>query len=57
VQLSGTLSWEEAMQYATSGIQGICPSGWHIPTLGEFKTLTVLINKDGNSLKRNRAGT
>ena len=37
----GLYQWDETMQYATTqGVQGICPSGWHIPTDAEFTTLT-----------------
>lgn len=40
------------MQYSTtSGAQGICPPGWHIPTYNEFGTLKVTVNYNGNSLK------
>lgn len=36
----GLYQWNEAMQYSTTpGAQGICPSGWHIPTHDEFTTL------------------
>jgi uncharacterized protein (TIGR02145 family) len=29
------------MQYSTTpGVQGICPTGWHLPTDGEWTTLT-----------------
>jgi len=36
----GLYQWGEMMQYSnTPGIQGICPSGWHIPTDAEWKTL------------------
>ena len=32
----GLYQWNEAMQYTTTaGAQGICPSGWHIPTDAE----------------------
>ncbi len=32
--------WDEMMQYVTTpGTQGICPSGWHIPTDDEWKIL------------------
>ena len=32
--------WNEMMQYTTmQGVQGICPSGWHIPTDDEWKIL------------------
>ncbi len=33
-------TWDEAMQYETKkGAQGICPEGWHIPTIDEFRAL------------------
>jgi uncharacterized protein (TIGR02145 family) len=36
----GLYQWDEAMKYTTTeGAQGICPSGWHIPTNDEFATL------------------
>ena len=36
----GLYEWDEAMQYATAeGAQGICPSGWHVPTDNEWKIL------------------
>ena len=36
----GLYMWKEMMQYQTQqGIQGICPSGWHIPTDEEWKVL------------------
>jgi uncharacterized protein (TIGR02145 family)/prepilin-type N-terminal cleavage/methylation domain-containing protein len=36
----GLYQWDEAMQYSTSpATQGICPTGWHIPTDTEYKTL------------------
>ena len=34
----GLYSWDEAMNYST-GSQGICPSGWHIPTQAEWQAL------------------
>jgi uncharacterized protein (TIGR02145 family) len=40
----GLYQWNEMMQYSTTpGIQGICPSGWHLPTDAELTTLTVYI--------------
>ena len=40
------------MQYATEErSQGICPNGWHIPSLVELEILQVLANHDANSLK------
>jgi len=36
----GLYQWDEMMQYVTTeGTQGICPSGWHIPTDAEWCTL------------------
>jgi uncharacterized protein (TIGR02145 family) len=36
----GLYEWNEMMQYTTiPGIQGICPSGWHLPDLTELQTL------------------
>jgi len=35
-----------------SGVQGICPTGWHIPSIGEWTTLTNYIgNAEGMKLK------
>jgi len=37
----GLYQWDEMMQYdIIEGVQGICPSGWHIPTNAEWMTLT-----------------
>ena len=37
----GLYLWNEMMQYSTTpGVQGICPTGWHLPTDGEWTTLT-----------------
>ncbi|MGD8307030.1 MAG: FISUMP domain-containing protein [Ignavibacteria bacterium] len=47
----GLYQWNEAMQYSTTpGVQGICPDGWHIPTLAEFQTLSDAVGGDGNAL-------
>jgi uncharacterized protein (TIGR02145 family) len=49
----GLYQWNEAMQYATSeGAQGICPDGWHIPTLAEYETLENFVNDEGAKLVR-----
>ena len=54
----GLYQWNEAMQYVTTpSAKGICPDGWHIPTLAEFQTLEVAVNNDGNSLKAIGQGT
>ncbi|MBI5220071.1 MAG: hypothetical protein HY958_14180 [Bacteroidia bacterium] len=44
----GLYQWAEAMNYVPSvstapGPAGICPSGWHIPTDSECKTLEVFL--------------
>jgi uncharacterized protein (TIGR02145 family) len=37
----GLYQWDEMMQYGTTqGVQGICPTDWHIPTDAEWTTLT-----------------
>ncbi len=48
----GLYQWKEVMQYvATEGSQGICPSGWHIPSIMEFQTLSAAVGGSGNALK------
>ena len=33
----GLYQWDEMMQYSTTpGVQGICPTGWHLPTDTEW---------------------
>ena len=40
----GLYQWNEAMQYVTTeGTQGICPTGWHLPTDDEYKTLEIYL--------------
>lgn len=40
----GLYQWNEMMQYSTTpGIQGICPTGWHLPTDAEWTTLTTYL--------------
>ncbi|MBX2977035.1 MAG: hypothetical protein KF721_12945 [Ignavibacteriaceae bacterium] len=47
----GLYIWREAMQYSTvEGAQGICPTGWHIPTKTDFDILKINYS-NGNSLK------
>jgi uncharacterized protein (TIGR02145 family) len=44
----GLYQWKEMMQYVTTpGIQGICPTGWHIPTYFEWTTLINFLGGEG----------
>lgn len=57
-QYGGLYQWDEAMQYVkTEGAQGICPTGWHIPTYTEFQTLKTTVNQSANALKSVGSGT
>ena len=55
----GLYQWGEMMQYVTtSGAQGICPDGWHIPTSSELTQLSDYLG--GNTVaggKLKEAGT
>ena len=47
----GLYLWDEVMQYSTNeGAQGICPSGWHLPTKAEFEALITLANDSSDGL-------
>ncbi|MFZ4523381.1 MAG: FISUMP domain-containing protein [Bacteroidales bacterium] len=36
----GLYQWDELMGYTeTSGVQGICPPGWHVPSIDDWKSL------------------
>ena len=40
----GLYQWDEMMQYvSTQGTQGICPSGWHIPSDADWTVLTTYL--------------
>jgi len=46
----GLYQWGEIMHYTnTSGTQGICPDGWHIPTHTEWRYATL--HSGGGNLK------
>jgi len=51
----GFYQWEEMMQYnSREGSQGICPSGWHLPTKQEWITLFIYLGGEtdaGGKLK------
>ena len=54
----GLYQWNETMNYVTTqGAQGICPTGWHLPTFAEFQTLAAAVGNDGNALKAIGQGT
>ncbi len=56
--LGGLYQWDEAMQNSlTEEAQGICPPGWHIPTLAEMTTLNTTVSDDSNALKVIGEGT
>ncbi|MCX6270029.1 MAG: dockerin type I domain-containing protein [Bacteroidetes bacterium] len=58
-QYGGMYQWDEAMQFSLqAGAQGICPSGWHIPTDAEWCTLTTFLDPSVNcSLMAQWTGT
>ncbi len=55
----GLYQWSNMMQWSTTpGAQGICPTGWHIPTDGEWTILTTMLGGEyaaGGKMKE--AGT
>ncbi|MEE9431700.1 MAG: FISUMP domain-containing protein [Melioribacteraceae bacterium] len=51
VTYGGLYQWNEAMQHLTTeGVQGICPTGWHIPTYSEMQTLVTYANNEAGKL-------
>jgi uncharacterized protein (TIGR02145 family) len=53
----GLYQWNEMMQYSlTPGVQGICPSGWHLPTTTEWTTLKTYLDPDAG-YKMRETGT
>ena len=72
ITYGGLYQWAETVQYQngatnttstsppfTGNVQGICPNGWHIPTLAEFTTLQTTLGGSsfGNLLKAVGQGT
>ena len=54
----GLYLWNEAMQYANAEkAQGICPTGWHIPSRAEFQTLAASVSSNSNALKATGQGS
>ncbi|MDO9256903.1 MAG: FISUMP domain-containing protein [Bacteroidales bacterium] len=53
----GLYQWDEAMKYVNNeGAQGLCPNGWHMPTLADFSSF-MANDIDGNALKAIGQGT
>lgn len=53
----GLYTWDEAMQYVTTEkAQGICPSGWHVPTDTEWYNLENFLKNPGQTCNANRNG-
>lgn len=53
----GLYQWDEAMQYVeTSGAQGICPDGWHIPTDAQQNTLDQYLKDTSATCVATRSG-
>lgn len=46
VDYGGYYQWDEAMKYNYKINQGICPEGWHIPTVEEWTMLIDKIEQD-----------
>ena len=70
IKYGGLYQWAEAVQYKngatnttspspafTGNIQGICPTGWHIPTNAELQTLGTTVSNNGTTLKAIGQGT
>ncbi len=54
----GLYDWNEMMGYTTTpGVQGICPTGWHIPTDAEWCTMTTYLDATMNCANYNYSGT
>jgi len=47
----GLYQWDEVMLYQTTEkTKGICPEGWHVPTVQEFSELNGFINSNASAL-------
>lgn len=47
-EYGGLYEWDEMMQYSTEpGLQGICPTGWILPTSDEWSTLVAFLGGEG----------
>jgi uncharacterized protein (TIGR02145 family) len=52
----GLYTWDEAMNWQNNDGRGICPEGWHIPTLAEWFQLSQFLGIDfaGQQLKASK---
>ena len=56
-KLGGLYNWNEAMAYSSiPGSRGICPPGFHIPTVEEYEELIATVKGSGNALKAKDQG-
>jgi uncharacterized protein (TIGR02145 family) len=54
----GLYQWNEMMNYSTTpGMQGICPTGWHLPTDSEWCTITTYLDATVNCSTTGWSGT
>jgi uncharacterized protein (TIGR02145 family) len=50
VSYGALYQWREMMQYnTTEGAQGICPDGWHLPTMTEYNSLISIYGGSGSA--------
>lgn len=46
-------TWDALMNYSTNeGAQGICPNGWHVPTIAEYNILITYLGGSGSAGKK-----
>ena len=46
----GLYQWNEMMQYISiQGMQGVCPSGWHIPTDAEWSVIALFLGGESTA--------
>ncbi|MBO4436071.1 MAG: hypothetical protein J5791_04185 [Fibrobacter sp.] len=48
---SNSCSYLGRCELGNKQIQGVCPSGWHIPSYAEAESLMVFVNKNGAALR------
>lgn len=52
LKYGGYYDWNEMMNYIPQEAgQGICPTGWHVPTIAEYQVLIALAGNNSNALK------